>query len=343
MGSFQRILVLSIFIAITIFPAECDAAEAKARSGRMKQWLMRKLDERAKEKLAELQVYTVPIRHGGLMRRYLVHRPESRNEAPFPVVFVFHGGGGSAAQILASCGLIELSDEKGFLLVAPDGTGPASETFHTWNVGFGFGTAQEQKIDDVGFFDAVLTDVQRRWPTDGKRIFATGISNGGILCHWLAAQPGTRLAAIAPIVATAGGRAIGTVEWVLPPRPSRPVSILAINGEIDQHIPLEGGVQKKSVQAPREILSASATVSFWTEALGCVQTPEISFSEKQKTRFFRYPGGNQGAEVVLAVVTNQGHAWPGSAASPRFVADQPSPTYDANREMWDFFSLHPRP
>jgi len=336
-----RVVLLFTILSFPAFAGDINGATESSRPGFIKRWLLQKVDERMRQQTAGVPAATISLRHDGRARRYLVHEPKNRAAGLLPVVFVFHGGGGTAAQVLATCGLLKLSDEKGFLLIAPDGTGPTEESFHTWNVGFGFGTAQEQKVDDVGFFAAMLADVQKRWAVDERRLFATGISNGAILCHWLAAQPDCRLAAIAPIVGTAGGRSPGEKTWIMPPRPSKPVSVLAINGEIDQHIPLEGGLQKKSVKEAKEILSASETVRFWTDALGCAPVPECAYDDVRKTRFFRYKGGRGGAEVVLAVIVNQGHAWPGMGKPAWRGGDPSSPTYDANREMWEFFVKHP--
>jgi poly(3-hydroxybutyrate) depolymerase len=57
----------------------------------------------------------------------------------------------------------------------------------------------------------------------------------------LAGQLSDQIAAIAPIVATAAGRAKGQASWTVPPPPKHPVSVIAFNGALDLSIPLEGG------------------------------------------------------------------------------------------------------
>ena len=42
---------------------------------------------------------------------------------PFPVVLALHGGGSNAEQMVRFCGLNELADRAGFLVVYPNGTG----------------------------------------------------------------------------------------------------------------------------------------------------------------------------------------------------------------------------
>ena len=55
------------------------------------------------------------------------------------------------------------------------------------------------KVDDVGFTRALLDDLATVTNVDAKRVFATGISNGGIMCYRLASELSDRIAAIAPV------------------------------------------------------------------------------------------------------------------------------------------------
>ena len=284
------------------------------------------------------------IQHDGRQRTYLVHTPKGWNgKDPLPVVCLFHGGGGSARQALNSYGLIKKSDEVGFLLVAPNGTGPAANSFLTWNVGFGFGEAQKLKIDDPGFVKVLLEKLEKDFPVDSRRLFATGMSNGGFLCHWLAAQPGNRFAAIAPVVAALGGREKEEGDWITPPKPTTPVSVLAINGQLDEHVPLSGGWQKKSITEKRLMMSASDTVAFWFQANQCASESQCASDEQHKAFVTRFSGGQNGTVVIQYVLSNQGHAWPGSPKPPQARADLPSPDFPGNDMIWEFFKAHPRP
>lgn len=312
------------------------------RSGPVRRMLLHIMDRRAQSAQAVLKSREIPLVHDGRQRRYLVHEPEGKvPERGWPVVLAFHGGGGSAPQFLSQVGLEALAERERFLLVAPDGTGQARNILHTWNVFFGFGHAERHEVDDLGFVDTVLDDLESRFRIDPRRLFATGISNGAILCHWLAAQPGNRLAAIAPVVGALGGRHPGERDWKRPPRPATPVSVLAIQGRRDDHVPIEGGLQRKSVGVPREMLSAEQTIRFWVRANECSSPARSWYDARLETRFTLYSEGRAGTEVELAVIENQGHAWPG-APKVRWRGDAGSPTFDANRVIWSFFEAHPR-
>jgi polyhydroxybutyrate depolymerase len=135
--------------------------------------------------------YAETIIDGRLQRNFILHLPPRYDsQKDLPLVLAFHGGGGSAQQLLDSCGLAAKADKEGFILVAPNGTGIFRKRLLTWNVGFGFGYAMRSHIDDIGFVHKLIEKLEGALRIDPKRIFATGISNGGILCHFLAAAPG---------------------------------------------------------------------------------------------------------------------------------------------------------
>lgn len=260
-----------------------------------------------------------------------------------PVVFLFHGGGGGARGALYSYGLENKADEAGFILVAPNGTGETENILLTWNVEFGFGYAQKNNVDDIGFVNAIIDQLSAEIAIDPKRIFATGLSNGAIFCHFLAAHSGNRFAAIAPVVGTAGGRDLEEKNMHMPPKPEKPVSVCMILGLIDEHIPIEGGRQKKSLGSPKFLLSASETIVFWVEANSCNPVASSTYNDRLQSTLFHYGNGREQSEVTAWVVHNLGHAWPGSTRTPRRGSDKPPQQFKANDIIWDFFKSHPLP
>ncbi|MCP9915872.1 alpha/beta hydrolase family esterase [Cyanobium sp. ATX 6F1] len=144
---------------------------------------------------------TRTIKVGALSRTYYLHRPPGlpKNKSA-ALVLVFHGGGGTALQIERHSGFSELADREGFLVAYPEGVG------RSWNDGRDAAgiAAQRDRVDDLGFMAALVDDVARVHPLDPKRVYAAGISNGGIFSHALGARLSTRIAAIAPV---AGGLA----------------------------------------------------------------------------------------------------------------------------------------
>ena len=169
---------------------------------------------------------------------------------------------------------------------------------------------------------------------DRRRIFATGISNGGMMCYRLAADMADRVAAIAPV---AGALTVGLYQ------PKRPVSVIHFHGTADKLVPFKGHGKN---DASRIIMqSVDATIDTWVKLDGCPTAPQIHDEPDRAddgTRVERrtYGPGTDGAEVILFVIDGGGHTWPGT----RLRADFLGPTcrdISANDLMWEFFQRHP--
>ena len=282
------------------------------------------------------------LNYAGLDRTYYVHLPPAYQAGkPLPLMILLHGGGGSAPQALDSYPLREVADSQGFILAAPNGTGPLRrEILRTWNVGFGFGYAQKKQIDDVGFIRALILHLRKAYPVDPAKVYLTGLSNGAILCHWAGAANADLIAGIAPVVGCVAGRETNHSEMLYPLAPKAPVDVIMFNGALDQHMPLEGGEQKLHLEEQaRFVSSAQQSAQFWVKANQCKPQPAVEELPEQKATRYSWTGGKQGRRVVLYVLHNQGHAWPGGK-TPRAKADPPSPLIQAHQVLWDFFA-HP--
>ncbi|HEY9870491.1 MAG TPA: PHB depolymerase family esterase [Candidatus Obscuribacterales bacterium] len=271
----------------------------------------------------------VSLEVDGRARSYAVHLPSGRPpSSPVPLVLVLHGGGGTAASAVWMTGFNEKADKHGFIAVYPQGTG----VFPTWNSGNCCGYALRNKVDDVAFIRAMLDKLEHTYRIDRRRVFATGISNGGMMAFRLACELPDRIAAIAPVAAAFNLDSCADGE---------PVSVLMINGTADQHVPYGGGTGKKSLH-PRMDKPVSYAISYWVERNGCSSEPLTSMSASGKIVIDRYRGGRDGTEVVLYTINGGGHAWPGRR-NPRVLADEPNTReISATDVIWDFFQAHPK-
>jgi len=139
----------------------------------------------------------------GALREALVYAPPQARTNPAPVVFAFHGHGGSMNNAARTFGYHTRWPEAIVVymqglktpgrLVDPEGRQPG------WQAATG-----DQGDRDLKFFDAVLASLQKDYQVDAKRIYATGHSNGGGFTYLLWAERGDRLAAVAPSAAIAG-------------------------------------------------------------------------------------------------------------------------------------------
>ena len=313
------------------------------------QWLKEKITNfvvkkiREKNKKFPIKSKKFSLIHNERERTYYVYKPSVSDEnKKLPVVLLFHGGGGNARNAIYYYELEATAEKHDFLLVAPDGTGKAKDVLLTWNVEFGFGYAGQNDVDDYGFINKLLTKLEKEYQIDENRIYATGLSNGAIFCHFLAAQPENRIAAIAPVVGTAGGKKIKGKKIIMPPKPENPVSVCIIQGVEDKHVPINGGKQIESIKEPRYMVSASDTIRFWLKANHITDQPEVIHDKKLKATICKYSSGQNNTSVIAYLIHNLGHAWPGSKEKPYPRADAPPPQFPANEIIWKFFSSHPR-
>jgi polyhydroxybutyrate depolymerase len=272
------------------------------------------------------------ISHDGLQRSYILYVPASIHwYQPIPLVFVLHGGTGNAKSAIRMSGFNAVSDQNGFLVVYPNGTNRLGDDFLlTWNGGKCCSYAQEHNVDDVGFIRAIVADLQSLVTVDLKRIYATGMSNGGILSHRLACEAADLFAAVAPVSGTLNFPACN---------PFQPVSVIEFHGTADAHIPYDGGYGPKSI-VDVEFASVEYSVEFWVSVDKCSSQTEVSSFDD--IRHDAWTGCMNSTAVELYTIIGGGHAWPGGQGGEADL-DQSTTTISATRLIWEFFNKFPKP
>jgi polyhydroxybutyrate depolymerase len=266
----------------------------------------------------------------GKERSYSVHVPGGLDaNGRTPVVLVLHAFSMPATLMPGFTGLTELADREGFLAVYPSGTGGA---MLNWNEG----AMRGKTADDVGFVRAVLDDLGTRHPIDPKRVYATGMSNGAMMCYRLAAELSDRIAAIGPVAGTLA---------VAPAADVRAVPVIHFHGTEDRFVPYGG----PGGNMPRgmSFYSVDRSVAAWVQADGCPQKfVETAIEDRHDdgTRVSRkvYGPGRDGAEVVLYRIEGGGHTWPGRSGAEGMLG-RSTKEIDASTLIWEFFRKHPMP
>lgn len=278
--------------------------------------------------------HALSLRHDGQQRQYLLHLPAGHDPArPGPLVLALHGGGGHAAYMADDerYGLLGKADRAGFILVVPNGYSrlPGGR-FATWNAGACCGDARDRQVDDVGFLRAVVAAVKAQVAVDAARVFAIGMSNGGMMSHRLACEAPDLFRAVASVAGTDASLAC---------QPSQPVSVLHIHARDDSHVLFNGGAGPGAFRDTSKVMdfvSVPVTVSRWVQRNQCPSAPKRT-AARPGAYCDTYAGCAGGVRVQLCVTEDGGHSWPG-APSVRRGKPAASAALDANDVIWDFFS-----
>lgn len=146
----------------------------------------------------------------GTPREALVHIPPSARTRPTPLLFVYHGHGGTMERSASRTGFHEEWPEA--IVVYPQGLKTPGILTDTEGKRAGWQSKAGQQGDrDLHFFDAMLESLRKDYQVDDKRVFVTGHSNGGSMAYLLWAERGDALAAVAP-TATAAFHLIPKLE-----------------------------------------------------------------------------------------------------------------------------------
>jgi polyhydroxybutyrate depolymerase len=272
----------------------------------------------------------------GRARSYWVHVPPRYDtRRATPVVLAFHGALMNGVAMAAFTGLSAKADEAGFVVAYPNGMG-FGEAALFFNASAAPAAAGEAgPPDDVVFTARLLDDLGTVVNVDAKRVFATGLSNGGMMCHRLASELSDRIAAIAPV---GGTLALAGVA------PRRAVAVIHFHGTADTIVPVDG--PRGATPPTMRFRSVADTIGAWVEADGCPAKPVVTrypdAAPDDGTTVSRtvYGPGRDGAAVVLIEVAGGGHTWPGRTPPVTFIGRS---TMDvaANDLLWEFFMRHP--
>ena len=242
------------------------------------------------------------INVGGRDRSYRLYKPAGV-PASAPLVVMLHGYFGSGRQAERDYHWDELADSAKFVVAYPDGLD------HAWNVDGESccGRPGREGVDDVGFITAAVADIGRNVGIDAARVYASGISNGGIMSYTLACSTGV-FAAIGPDAATQLNSC----------RSPHPTSVMHIHGTADRLVPYDGGQGAGVINGP----SAPDLNAFWRKADQCA-TPQAT-TNGPITRSTAECA--HGRSVMLITIDGGGHAdWPSFATGT----------------LWQFFAAHP--
>jgi polyhydroxybutyrate depolymerase len=259
----------------------------------------------------------------GHKRTYQLYVPAAYDGTrAIPVVFDFHGFGSNAVQQMAYGNFKPEADRDDFLIVAPDGQGGAGGQH--FNL-----TGEAGSQNDLTMVTALLDHIEAMLCVDTKRVFSTGMSDGGAMTSVLACTANNRFAAFG---------AVAVIIYVPTCKLGRTIPITAFSGTADPVVPFNGG--KVKCCGGSTVGAAPIAMANWAKADGCdPKYTDTTLSSEVVERAWN--GCRAGGEVAFYMIQGGGHTWPGAIPIPRL--GKTTTQIDASATIWKFFQSHPLP
>ena len=289
-------------------------------------------------------------------RTYVVHLPQAYDpQQHYPVVILLHGRDQDAAEMARLTHFNEFADRNNIIAVYPNamngrwtiGAGQPPQPYRRgpyrrgpWGPGYpppaqrpeqGERREAALRAADMPFFNRMLDKLTAHYSVDTRRIYASGLGEGGFMALRMGCTMADRVAAIAP-VAAAMPRSLNCV-------PSRSIPALFLNGTDDPIVHFDGGRYKDGL---RHLLSAEDTAKEFARLNHCSEKPsESKLPPLQKgakdTRVYLFDGCHENAQVSLYAVKDGGHTWPGGE---QYMIEKEigktSNALNANETIWSF-------
>lgn len=290
--------------------------------------------------LAQGQLIEKTIMVDGIAREYLLYVPAAYDGSEaWPFVLNFHGYLSKPKRQMAATSMNAVADTAHFLVAYPKGLKIDISTVanrykklpkrgNGWNI---YGALSGN--DDLAFVNGIIDETEATYNVNSQKIYATGMSLGAIMTHYLACELNGRIAAIASVV----GGLQDDERFDCDPVHNIPVLIMA--GTADDFAPYDGRLNG---------IGPEATARFWRTHNGCSADSTVTTFEDQNmgdgstvTRF-TYKNCNGNAEVVFYKIEGGGHTWAGDANFPGMLGNV-NRDIQASSEIWNFFNRHELP
>ncbi len=251
----------------------------------------------------------------GRTREYQRYVPSNYDASkPLRVILDSHGLGSTATQQRNLSGYLERAERDGAIVLWGQALGQPA----VWQLLPG------DAPDDIALVAALLDETEDRLCVDRSRIYASGMSMGGLFSSAIACSLNERVAAIVPVA--------GVAYPKTPCDGGRMVPIRAFHGDADFIVSFAG---------------VEENVQSWATHQGCDPVPtETRIGSDVVHRVYN----GCGAELELYVVEDGGHNWPGNQAlidalpgleeRIRVILGHITTDVDATALAWEFFDKH---
>ncbi|MBW8482439.1 alpha/beta hydrolase family esterase [Actinomadura parmotrematis] len=258
--------------------------------------------------------HAIRITHAGQRRNAILRLPDDYDGTPRPVLFHFPGLFETPGLAEFFGRMADFAQTRGLIMITPEHYGVG------WQ-GVAAGTPSPD-LDDPGFVTALQDVLMRRFNADPRRLYASGMSNGGFFTSKMACD-NKRFAAYVPVS--------GQLNDPASCAPGRAVPIVLIHGDGDPLVPYG---------------TVAPAAAFWARNNGCAATttdtdlPDIDPGDGTTVTRHDYRGCPADAPVIVYQVKGGGHNWPGGIPFLGPLLGGTTRDIDANAVIWDFVARY---
>ncbi len=209
---------------------------------------------------------------------YIFNAMDAESTIDAPVIFSFHGGGGTAIANMEYSGFRQIAESEKFILVYPQGQYFSDKDSTGWIF-----NENNNITDDLFFISEVIDWLYQNKNINLDRIYATGFSVGAIMSYDLACKLSNKIAAAAPVAGTMSTETFETC------RPEKSKSIIHIHGESDSVLSPNGNEYIKSFDE---------SLQFWSDFNQCSTSSTSNISDSNDD-------GYSGTSIIYENCSNQ--------------------------------------
>lgn len=233
----------------------------------------------------------------GTHRTFIVHLPTGYNiNNEYPVVLNLHGLRANARQQQTYSQFDDIADQKGFIVIYPNGTDESWTTIGN---------------KDLDFLTHLVDSIRTDYSTNDC-LFVTGFSQGGFMTYKFANNTTHTVKAIA----VGSGNMSSATQTSSENAPKIP--IIHFHGTSDNIVPYNG--------TSPFIPPVENTIEWWVNHNNCNTTPiitpiqDLDPTDNSTIEKYYYGNGDNETEVTFYKVIDGGHTWSSSTPIPIFGA-----------------------
>lgn len=238
----------------------------------------------------------------GVSRDYILYVPKNYSASKsYPLLFSFHGFTSTMEKNYDYTKFNELAEQENFIVVHPQGLKKR------WNA-----ITKKSINKDIKMITSLINQLKNIYSIDEKRIYATGMSNGGYLSFLLACESSNKFAAVASVTGLMFPNVLKNCH------PSKPVPVLQIHGTSDNIV---------KYQKVDEVLQFWITNNATDSQPIIANITDVNSEDNSTVTKYVYKNGKNNTEVHHFKVSGGSHDWPGAWGNMDIQASQ---------EVWNF-------